>query len=183
MLTMIAMGAWLGAAIDTYHRLFLSRNGWLLFCSDVLFWLVQGLLIFYVLLQVNEGEIRFYIFIALLCGFAAYRALMQKTYRRLLEAVVRFTVALIRALQKAANAVIVKPLQWLIKLTALLLLSIGKVLWTMAFFILKVHLYPLKWMLQLIWRLLPDPVKNTTKKVAGLIKNVQNKIRNWVKRE
>ena len=63
--SMILMGVWLGVAVDTYGR-FMHPNRWsiLLFLSDILFWIVQSLLVFFVLLQVNEGEIRFYIFIA-----------------------------------------------------------------------------------------------------------------------
>ena len=77
-------GQFLGAALDTYNR-FLKRSErkpWIVFIHDVLFWVIQGLLIFYVLFLVNEGEFRFYLFLALFCGFAAYQALFQKLYRK-----------------------------------------------------------------------------------------------------
>lgn len=48
MLAMIGMGSWLGAALDTYNR-FLQRQNrkhWVVFINDVLFWIVQGLIIF-----------------------------------------------------------------------------------------------------------------------------------------
>lgn len=64
MLAMIGMGGWLGLSIDTYSR-FLQRRKrarFIVFINDVLFWLLQGLIIFYVLLLVNEGELRVYIF-------------------------------------------------------------------------------------------------------------------------
>ena len=69
MLAMIGMGSWLGAALDTYNR-FLQRQDrthWIVLINDILFWIVQGLIIFYVLLLVNEGELRFYIFLSILC--------------------------------------------------------------------------------------------------------------------
>lgn len=56
MLAMSGMGLWLGASLDTY-RLFVIRARtarWLLFIHDILFWILQGLLFFYVLLHVNE---------------------------------------------------------------------------------------------------------------------------------
>jgi len=87
MLAMIAMGSFFGGTLDTYNR-FLQRRKrkrWVVFVHDVLFWLCQSLLLFYVLFLVNAGEVRFYIFIALLCGFAAYQALFKNGYLKLLE--------------------------------------------------------------------------------------------------
>ena len=66
MLAMIGMGIFFGAGLDTYNR-FLKRRkrkSWLVFINDVLFWILQGLFIFFILFRVNQGELRFYIFIA-----------------------------------------------------------------------------------------------------------------------
>lgn len=87
MLSMIGMGAWIGASLDTYQR-FLKRQErkrWLVFIHDILFWIVQALFVFYVLLLVNEAELRIYVFLALLCGFAAYQSLLKAIYMRLLN--------------------------------------------------------------------------------------------------
>ncbi len=40
---------------------------------------------FYVLLLVNEAELRIYVFLALLCGFAAYQSMLKAIYMRLLN--------------------------------------------------------------------------------------------------
>lgn len=63
MISMAAMGSYLGAAIDTYNRfLFRSkRKSWLVFLNDIFFWILQGLIFFYVLFVINQGELRFYI--------------------------------------------------------------------------------------------------------------------------
>ena len=77
-------GSLFGATLDTYNR-FLNRNArkrWLVFLNDVLFWILQALFIFYILFSVNFGEVRFYIFIALLCGFAGYQALLKASVLR-----------------------------------------------------------------------------------------------------
>ena len=68
--------------LDTYQR-FLKRghrNRWIVFINDILFWMIQGLIIFYVLFLVNHGELRFYLLLALICGFSAYQALMKRLY-------------------------------------------------------------------------------------------------------
>lgn len=62
-----------------------ERKRWLVFIHDILFWVVQALFVFYVLLLVNEAELRIYVFLALLCGFAAYQSLLKALYMRLLN--------------------------------------------------------------------------------------------------
>ena len=47
MLSMIGMGAWIGASLDTYQR-FLKRQErkrWFVFIHDILFWIVQALFV------------------------------------------------------------------------------------------------------------------------------------------
>ncbi|WP_371932604.1 spore cortex biosynthesis protein YabQ [Bacillus carboniphilus] len=60
---MVLVGIWLGLILDTYghllNRSMISR--WVVFFYDLLFWVLQGLIIFYVLLLINEGEVRLYI--------------------------------------------------------------------------------------------------------------------------
>nr|MDH3175632.1 spore cortex biosynthesis protein YabQ [Bacillus pumilus] len=87
MLSMVAMGIWSGASLDTY-KLFVNREKtakWLLIIHDLLFWPVQGLLFFYVLLLTNEGEFRLYIFLAVALGFSMYQALMKQLYMNILK--------------------------------------------------------------------------------------------------
>ena len=98
MLAMIGMGIFFGAALDTYNR-FLKRRkrkSWLVFINDVLFWILQSLFIFFVLFRVNQGELRFYIFIALLCGFAGYQSVFKGIYLKWLEMLIfycNFTIS------------------------------------------------------------------------------------------
>jgi len=96
MLAMIAMGSIFGASLDTYNR-FLQRGKrkrWIVFINDVMFWLIQGLAVFYILFLVNYGEVRFYIFVALVCGFAAYQALMKNIYLKLLEILISAVISI-----------------------------------------------------------------------------------------
>src|SRR6476659_5920333 len=103
MISMIGMGSLFGAMFDTYQR-FLKRpkqKAWIVFINDLLFWMIQALLIFYTLFLVNNGELRFYIFIALVCGFAAYQSLFKGLYLSLLETIIRSIIGLYRFLKKA----------------------------------------------------------------------------------
>ena len=116
LLAMIGMGSFYGAALDTYNR-FLKRSErkrWIVFIHDVLFWVIQGLLIFYVLFLVNEGEFRFYLFLALLCGFSAYQALFKKLYRSSLELFIKIVINIFKFCVKSFQILIFLPIKWVL---------------------------------------------------------------------
>ncbi|AEH46137.1 spore cortex biosynthesis protein YabQ [Parageobacillus thermoglucosidasius] len=189
MLAMIGMGSWLGAALDTYNR-FLQRQNrkhWVVFINDVLFWIVQGLIIFYVLLLVNEGELRFYIFLAVLCGYAAYQSLFRMIYLRVLEWVISLAVRLYRFFIRLCYYLIVRPVQLLLQ--TLLMLSLF--IWNVFLFVLrilyqcvKILFAPVRWIGFMVWRRIPQNWKETLKNffryLAGIIRPVKNMIVKWV---
>lgn len=186
MLAMIGMGAWLGVALDTYHR-FLNRpqrRRWLVFVHDILFWIVQALLVFYVLLRVNEAELRVYVFVALLCGFAAYQSLLKSFYKRLLDFVIyivlqaiQFFVRLIQLLIMKPVVVIVQMMIAFILLIFRILFSIGNGLWkcvlAILLFVWKLFFMPAQFLTLLIWKLLPKRVKIFIKKYAGFFAHIK----------
>lgn len=192
MLAMIGMGSYFGASLDTYNR-FLQRSkrkSWIVFFNDVFFWLYQGLSIFYVLFLVNKGELRFYIFLALLCGFAAYQSLFKKGYLRLLEIVISVMISIYRFLRKTFLILIYKPIYslilFLISLAIMMakgLLALVKGILKVLLFVVKVVLKPFEWLVLLIWNILPKKIKKMLEKLynngAGFffrIKNYLNKL-------
>ena len=197
MLAMIGVGAWLGAAIDTYGR-FLKREKrakWIVFIHDILFWLLQGLIAFYILLMVNEGELRFYILIALVCGFAAYQSLFRYFYLSLLETIIQLVINLYRFLENLVRMLVIKPIQLLVQALIIILLGIWKFVHTILRFLLlvvwrlvKIGALPFKWIGMLLWKLTPEVIKKYLqilfKKLEGfftLVKNRKHSIMNRVK--
>ena len=195
MLSMIGMGAFFGAALDTYNR-FLQRSRrkrWLVFINDVLFWLLQGLIIFYVLFLVNKGEIRFYIFIALVCGYAAYQGLFKQLYLRLLEIVISITVSTYIFFVKAARILIIRPLQLLFMLLVSIIVMIGKSLFFLTKFILRVLIFtaklflkPVQGLFLILWKLLPKNIKKFVEKLynkmAGFLRRLKKYVQRWIKK-
>ncbi|MDR7002279.1 spore cortex biosynthesis protein YabQ [Neobacillus niacini] len=193
MLSMIGMGALFGVMFDTYQR-FLNRprrNRFIVFVNDVLFWMIQALLIFYILFQVNKGEIRFYIFIALLCGFAGYQGLFKGTYLRLLELLITAVISIYRFLKQTFLMVVYKPVVGLIKLAVFMVIFLGRGLYTLVKFILKIVwlilkiiVFPVQKIFILIWRLLPKSLKKSVEKLynrtAGKFKKIKNYIVKWI---
>lgn len=193
MLTMIGMGAFFGAAFDTYNR-FLKRRkrkNWLVFINDVLFWLLQGLLIFYILFQVNQGELRFYIFLALLCGYAGYQSLLKQIYLKWLERLIKFVISVYRTLVRLGNLLIYRPIQALIMFLIAVLISLGNFTiqlckWVFRIFwlLLKLLFKPIQWILLIFWKLMPKSLKKSVDKLynglVGIFKKIKNTLSRWI---
>jgi spore cortex biosynthesis protein YabQ len=195
MLAMVGMGGWIGVALDTYGR-FLKRPlraRWVVFINDFMFWVVQGLILFYLLLLVNEGELRIYIFLAVLCGYAAYQSLLKGIYLRILERLIQTSLSIYRFMLKVCHIMIVKPIVGLVQLIIVIILGTLNFLWRLikwAFQILyslvKILLAPVRFLLQLLWKFVPFTFRNFLTKnivrLAGLrkkIKNIASKIKAW----
>lgn len=189
MIAMIGMGSYFGASLDTYNR-FLQRSKrktWIVFCNDILFWLMQGLSIFYVLFIVNKGELRVYIFLALFCGFAAYQSLFKKAYLRLLEIVISMVISIYQFLVKVFRNVIYKPIYSLILMLISITIMLGKGLLALAkgilkvlLFILRVILKPVEWLGYLFWNLLPKRIKKLVEKLYNKIAGFFHKTKNTI---
>ncbi|MEH7300944.1 spore cortex biosynthesis protein YabQ [Neobacillus drentensis] len=193
MLSMIGMGSVFGAMFDTYQR-FLNRpkrKQWIVFINDLLFWIIQALLIFYTLFMVNDGELRFYIFIALLCGFAAYQSLFKGIYLKLLEVIIQTVIATINFLKKTFRLLIYKPVLGLIQLVIAIIIAFGRGIFTLVkfifkvvLFILKIIIFPVQKILLLFWKLLPKGIKKSVEKLynktAGNFKEIKNYINTFI---
>lgn len=189
MLAMIAMGSFFGASLDTYKRFF-KRSAikrWIIFVNDILFWIFQGLLTFYVLYAVNMGELRFYIFIALFCGFAAYKGLFQDIYLKVLETMISVFISIYQFIVKLIQLLIVRPIQLLIMTAITLVLFFGRGL----FSLIKMALSIVNWLLMCIWKpiqllmlflwkLLPKNIKNSVEKLYNKLAGIFRKIKNYV---
>jgi spore cortex biosynthesis protein YabQ len=189
LLSMIGMGTLFGAMFDTYQR-FLKRpkrKQWIVFFNDLLFWIIQAVIIFYTLFLVNNGELRFYIFLALICGFAAYQSLFKGIYLRLLEFVIKSVIAISRFLKKTFQLLIYKPIVGLVQLVIIIIIAIGRGLFTLVKFIgkvllliVKIILFPLQKTLLIFWKLLPKSIKKSVEKLYNKTAGNFQRIRNYI---
>ncbi|MFC5464894.1 spore cortex biosynthesis protein YabQ [Lederbergia graminis] len=196
MLSMIAMGSFFGASLDTYQRFLKrgSRKRMLVFFNDILFWVIHGLITFYVLFLVNYGELRFYLILCLLCGFSAYQALMKNVYNKILERVISFCKSAAVVIQKLFLAIIYRPIKGIILALFTLVMFLAKVLftlvkfiWSVLLWVLKVVTYPLLLIGRWIYSLLPKSFKKQIEKtrnfLAGLLKTTKKhfiKVKNLI---
>ncbi|WNF37071.1 spore cortex biosynthesis protein YabQ [Bacillaceae bacterium IKA-2] len=179
MLVMVAMGGWLGIAIDTYSRLIRGRkwNKFITVINDSLFWILQGLFIFFILLQINEGEMRFYILLALLCGYSIYQAFLYKIYQLVLETTIRIIVKIFRFLKTAVIVILINPTKELLKLLYTVCMMIIRTLKIVIFFLLKLLYSPFLWVGRGVWRILPNEKFIKFKNKQGFLKKMKNYIK------
>ena len=202
LISMISMGIGFGAAFDTYNRFLVRarRKLWVVFIHDILFWCTQALLIFYVLYQSNYGEWRFYILLALLCGYSAYQAIFKNLYKQLLELAIYWIHQSILFLAKLGALILIRPIKGLFMLIISLivfifqvLLKLGKVVLALVKFLLKavisvvkVLLYPFYKTVVWVWNRMPHqlrlPVEKFFYKLAGIGKKLKNSINKLLKK-
>lgn len=185
MLAMVAMGSYFGAALDTYSRLFnrSKRNVIVRGINDILFWIVQALITFYILYLVNNGEIRFYIFLALLCGFAFYQSLLKNLYNRLLEWLIQLLVRTYRLGVKLFSNVIIKPVVMFFTFIFTIIVVLGKFTLQMFLFLvkilgvlLKIVLKPFTYLGKYIWKAVSKSFKI---KGSHFFKRISNSLK-WI---
>jgi spore cortex biosynthesis protein YabQ len=184
MAAMVVSGLYLGGSLDTFRRLVPYRkpNTILTYVMEVGFWLIQAFILFFILFQMNGGELRFYIVVAVLLGFSIYQALFKNLYRGLLEKIIQWVTALYRFLRRLIEVLIITPLRWLLVLCMKILLGLGIALGTILLYTLRIILFPLKLLLKMIYRLLPKNIRKLLYKSAGFYSKIKNKCIQWVKR-
>ncbi|WP_186575719.1 spore cortex biosynthesis protein YabQ [Aquibacillus kalidii] len=182
-LTMIAGGVFLGAGIHTFRRfeVYWKKRVIFSYFIEICFWLLQTLILFFLLYLVNQGELRFYILIALVCGFAMFKGLLENMYQRVLEKIIQTSISIYHFFYRLVQAVIVRPLKWMIStIIAILLWTWGVILW-IVLLLLKVVWYPISIIFKIIWRLLPKNAKKYLTQTGGFYSKIKNTLRKWWK--
>lgn len=82
------------------------------YIEDILFWLLAGVLILYFIFTYNNGEIRFYMFIAILLGILLYISLISKFFIKTNVTIINFIKMAIITI----FTIILMPFKFLLKL-------------------------------------------------------------------
>ena len=189
LLAMCLMGIIFGATLDVYQRFLhrTTRKRLIVFINDILFWVIQACLIFYVLFIVNHGELRFYLVLALICGFSAYQALMKNTFLKILELLINFIKAVARIIKTVFIIIVYRPIKGIILMMVGLVLFIFRVLTALVkaigkalLWMLKFILYPLMLIGKGILYLLPKRVKKTVVKFFKVLAGYLQQIKKYI---
>src|SRR5699024_2786866 len=176
LISMVIGGFYLGMAIDTFRRFstYWERNIFFKYSLEICFWLMQSLILFYVLFRVNDGEIRFYIFLSCLLGFATYQALAAFIYKQLLEGVIRIVRSIYRFFKRLIEVLIIIPVKWLVTTLFMVVLWVVQLIFTILFWILEMLFFPLGALINHIYQRLPKKVHRYLYKYAGIYSTIGN---------
>lgn len=152
LLTMVAMilsGMYLGMALETYQRFckWWQKNITLSYFIEISFWVSQTCILFYILYNVNNGELRIYTFMACVLGFSMYKLLLQAAYRYLLECII-----------KLIDVLLITPILWVSKVIYAILRSLSHAIIYLLKLIVKIIVFPLNMLLWLVKWLIPKKI-------------------------
>lgn len=182
-LTMIYMvfgGFYLGIAMETYRRFL---KGWrfpkgIVYLFEIIFWLLQLAILFYLLYIANRGEIRIYVFLAILLGFSTYQALFSSIYKRLLEYFIIFIKKVWTIFKRSVEIFLWIPLRWIFHLLYRMLAWL--------FFITKriiqVALYPFRFVGSFLYSLLPKKIRKLFNKIPHAYSIIKHTFKGWFKK-
>lgn len=154
MAAMMASGAALGLLYDTYRVLSgeFRFPRWTTPPLDVLYWVIGTAAIYRVLYISNGGEVRLYVFLALMIGVSFYFGLLSGLLSKLMRWLIRKMVQFIQGLIRLGTILLIRPVVALYKLFIIILGFLGVVSIFLAKLMLQL-LYPL-WKITL-WLMRP----------------------------
>lgn len=157
---MLAGGMYIGFVNETFRRFVPSWkwSSFLTYSFEVLFWLIQTALLYYVLFKINYGEIRLYLFTALIAGFLLYILLFQTLYVKMLNFIIKIVKKIVLTLYKLMMMPIVYTIRLLLKLFKFILQVITK----------TIHLFLNYFIVPVIKLLVPKKVFNFISKKGAL---------------
>jgi spore cortex biosynthesis protein YabQ len=120
---MAACGAATGLLFDLYRaatsRYLVLRR--FIPALDVFFGILSAAVVFRVLLEVNHGQIRMFVFLGLAAGIAAYFALLSPVFVRIASRLFTLGEGALRALGRLLELAVLRPVGWLVRAVARLL--------------------------------------------------------------
>lgn len=184
MLSMIIGGVYLGFMTETFRRLSISwkNNVYFKYVFEIGFWVFQTCLLFYVLYNINYGELRIYVFLACLLGFSMYTVLFKAIYQRILEFVIKLIKITVKKTIETINVLLVQPIIWIIHTLYAIIISVLKLCRSALFLLTKVLLYPIKVVLNVIQLIIPKKVQKNITKMLSFYSTIIDKLKRRIKK-
>lgn len=183
MIVMVLSGLYLGLIQDTFRRfaLYWKNRKAANYLFEISFWILQTLIIFYVLFLVNSGELRLYFILAFLLGFSAYQALFKTIYRRLLEVFIKLFKQFYSFFQRLVFIFIIVPVKWIAAMCIALLLFLVKVMIKTVQIILKAVLFPFYLLILAVKPFIPKKIISFFHKISMFYSTMKHISKKWLK--
>lgn len=183
MLAMVLSGIYLGIILDTFRRFakHWKKKKIASYLLEVCFWILQTLILFYILFRVNAGELRLYIFLACLLGFSIYQALLKTYYLRILNWIILISKRIMSVFGRIFSILVLLPLKALFTLCVAVIAFIYRIVIGLILFILKIIGFPFLFLGKLIYSLLPEKIIKILHKLIGFYSTMKNILKKWLK--
>ncbi len=175
MISMVLSGVYVGASYHTFkrlERLWLYNIVWK-YLLELTFWLLQAVVLYVILFLINEGILRFYVFLAIMCGYPMYKSLFEKPFSRLLDTIFRILHQIYRFLYRTIEILLVKPVVFI---ATVLIISITKI-FTLLFTILLAFIKVISWPIRALISVLVKVFPKNAQKYLHLFYRIYSKIR------
>lgn len=128
---MFAGGAMLGSIFDVYRvvSLRMSFPRWLTAVFDVCYWILAAVLLFRLLYEANGGQLRFFVFLAILLGGLIYFRWFSRITLRIVDLCIKVLQSIGRGISWTAHHFVFRPLVLIYKLVLILLRFVVKCLY------------------------------------------------------
>lgn len=174
LLWMFACGGIMGIAFDSYRVVSgqLRFPRWSVHILDLFYWIAASLFVFRTLYHVNQGELRFYVFLGLFIGVWIHFLFLSFITERFVVNLIKVVQKIYRITIRILELAVLTPLKWLLKSLRVLL----GFLWIVLFFMGRVTLSPiwklLTWVTRPIWKRLklPDRLRSLRDRLVELWK-------------
>ncbi|WP_152657391.1 spore cortex biosynthesis protein YabQ [Oceanobacillus sp. CFH 90083] len=182
LMTMILSGFYLGIAQETFRRfmIYWKERLFLTYFLEILFWMIQAGILFYILYRVNQGELRIYIVLACLFGFSIYQALAKQVYKKILEYLIRVFKAIYRGIERLINFLLISPLRWIFltfyRMIRAIVIGIFKITAWLFLFLFT----PFRWIGRSLFRICPQSIQKFFLHIAGFYSKMKNIVYKYV---
>lgn len=183
MAAMVLSGIYLGFIRDTFQRFAIYWKGkkLLSYLLEIIFWILQALIVFYVLFRVNAGEIRLYIILACLLGFSAYQALMKTIYKRVLERIIFFGTRIFHIFERIIAVLFITPLKWLFIICTAIVMFVLRMIFSVVIYIIKLLFFPFHLLGKAIYPIIPENFFRFSHKFVRFYSTIRNILKKWLK--
>jgi spore cortex biosynthesis protein YabQ len=182
---MIGSGIIMGVVFDIYRvlqRKFRVR-GWLISIFDLLYWIAATIFVFSVLVASNDGQLRFYIFAALILGIWIYFKKWSSFTIRIMLWLIHVIEIGIKWILVIIDTLVIRPLMFILFLGA----WVGHIGMTIVFFLGKLIytlLSPIGYVIRPLKSLslwLSEPIINRLNPVRKILIKVYHQVKQWFK--
>lgn len=179
---MIGSGIILGIVFDIYRvvQRWIRIRGWFVTLLDLMYWISATFFVFWVLLTFNDGQIRFYILVALIVGLWFYFSNWSSFVQKFVLSCIHVLEVIWKWLLHLFDLLVVRPaymLFWFAGFVGMVGMTgvyhLGRLVW--------IFLTPVIWLLKLLYRWLMVPIRWLWAPVQGHIHRILLRVKPIVK--